>query len=267
MLPLLTALIALSISNPPPDYCPPLPDLRRPLAFGPGEMLAFDLDALGARAGKMTVRVLPQKDGHLPIQAEAETNTFFSKVRRVKGTATSYLNPKSLRPARYVEDALENGIRKTAEVDFRAKDHTVKVSYKIDERAEQAQFRYANDGLDAAGAIFLIRQLPFHPGGTVCFDAYGVRKLWRVTGKVEGKERVTLPLGEFDAWHLSGMAVRLDDPKHRREIHAWISDDARRLPLAVMGVIDLGTIRATLTEVARPGEKRRRAEGQESLKW
>src|SRR6266852_3305946 len=212
-------------------------------------MLAFDLDALGERAGKMTVRVLPQKDGQLPIQAEAETNTFFSKVRRVKGTATSYLNPKSLRPARYVEDALENGIRKT------------------DERAEQAQFRYANDGLDAAGAIFLIRQLPFRPGGTVCFDAYGVRKLWRVTGKVEGKERVTLPLGEFDAWHLSGMAVRLDDPKHRREIHVWISDDARRLPLAVMGVIELGTIRATLTEVARPGEKRRRAEGQESLKW
>jgi hypothetical protein len=266
MLPLLTALVALSIANPPAD-CPPLPDLRRPLAFGPGEMLAFDLDALGARAGKMTVRVLPQKDGHLPIQAEAETNTFFSKVRRVKGTATSYLNPKSLRPARYVEDALENGIRKTAEVDFRAKDHSVKVSYKIDERAEQAQFRYANDGLDAAGAIFLIRQLPFHPGGTVCFDAYGVRKLWRVTGKVEGKEHVALPLGEFDAWHLSGMAVRLDDTKHRREIHVWISDDARRLPLAVMGVIDLGTIRATLTEVARPGEKRTRAPDKDSLKW
>src|SRR5260370_31543994 len=159
LLPLLTALIALSISNPPSD-CPPLPDLRRPWALGPGEMLAFDLDALGARAGKMTVRVLPQKDGQLPIQAEAETNTFFSKVRRVKGTATSYLNPKSLRPARYVEDALENGIRKTAEVDFRAKDHSVKVSYKTAERAEQAQFPYPNIRLNPPAAIFLFRHLP-----------------------------------------------------------------------------------------------------------
>src|SRR6266852_4985717 len=110
MLPLLTALIALSISNPPSD-CPPLPDLRRPLAFGPGEMLAFDLDALGARAGKMTVRVLPQKDGQLPIQAEAETNTFFSKVRLVKGAAIPLPIGPPFETARYVEDALENGIR------------------------------------------------------------------------------------------------------------------------------------------------------------
>src|SRR5260370_20481951 len=214
LLPLLTALIALSIYNAQRD-CSRRPDLRRPLALGPGEMLAFDLDALGARAGKMTVRVLPQRDGQLPIQAEAETNTFFSKVRRVKGTATSYLNPKSLRPARYVEDALENGIRKTAEVDFRAKDHSVKVSYKTDERAEQAQFRYANDGLDAAGAIFLIRQLPFRPGGTVCFDAYGVRKLWRVPREEGGKGRGTLPLWGIRGSALLGIAGRLGRPENR----------------------------------------------------
>src|SRR5262249_57434504 len=98
--------------------CAPLPDLRRPLSFRSGELLAFELDALGARAGRMTIRVLPQKDGALPVQAEVETNTFFSKVRRLKGAATSYLNPKSLRPAHYVEDALENGVRKAAEVNF-----------------------------------------------------------------------------------------------------------------------------------------------------
>jgi len=185
----------------------------------------------------------------------------------VKGIATSYLNPRSLRPSRYVEDAVENGVRKTIEVDFRSKDHSVKVSYKVGDHAEQAQFRYANDGLDSAGATYLIRQLPLHLGGTICFDAFAVRKLWRVHGKVEGTERVTLPLGDFDAWHLSGTAVRLDDPRHRRELHAWISDDPRRLPLAVMGIMDWGTIRATLIEVARPGEKRRRVEGQETLKW
>jgi hypothetical protein len=247
--------------------CAPLPDLHRPLSFRSGEMLAFELDALGARAGRLTIRVLPQKDGALPVQAEAETNTFFSKVRRLKGTATSYLNPKSLRPARYVEDAVENGVRKVAEVNFEAQDHSVSMSYSANEREERAKFRYANDGLDAAGAIYLLRQIPFVPGKTLCFDAYGVRKLWRVSGKVEGKERITVPLGEFDAWHLSGQAVRLDDPKYHREIHVWISDDARRLPLVALGVVDLGTVRATLTEVARPGEKRTRAEGQETLKW
>jgi len=247
--------------------CAPLPDLRRPLSFKPGEMLAFELDALGARAGRLTIRVLPQKDGALPVQAEVETNTFFSKVRRLKGAATSYLNPKSLRPAHYVEDALENGVRKAAEVNFEPKDHTVSGTFSTNERQERAKFRFANDGLDAAGAIYLLRQLPFQPGKVLCFDAYGVRKLWRVSGKVEGKERITVPLGEFDAWHLSGQAVRLDDPRHHREIHVWISDDARRLPLVALGVVDLGTVRATLMEVVRPGEKRIRAEGKETLRW
>jgi hypothetical protein len=53
----------------------------------------------------------------------------------------------------------------------------------------------------------------------------------------------------------------------RREVHVWISDDPRRLPLAAVGSIDLGAVRATLSAVARPGEKRLEAQGKEDLKW
>ncbi len=73
--------------------------------------------------------------------------------------------------------------------------------------------------------------------------------------------------GEFEAWHLAGEAVRTDDPRMRREIHVWISDDERRLPLVALGAIDLGTVRATLTAFSRPGDKKERAEGKEKLKW
>ena len=62
-------------------------------------------------------------------------------------------------------------------------------------------------------------------------------------------------------------AVRLDKPTQKREMHVWISDDARRLPLVAVGTIDLGAVRATLTAYSRPGEKQKRAEGKEELKW
>jgi len=78
---------------------------------------------------------------------------------------------------------------------------------------------------------------------------------------------VSLPLGEFNAWHLSGTAVRLDKPSMTREVHVWISDDERRLPLAALGTIDLGAVRATLSSYSRPGEKTRQAQGKEQLKW
>ncbi len=238
------------------------------MAFTAGEKLEFELDAMGiAQAGKLTMKVLPTQGGKLPIEVSTQTNTFFSKVRRVKALATSYLDPKTLRPVRYVEDAVENEVRKHATVSFTASDHQVRVEYKIGDRSGQSRFTYENDGLDVAGAVYLIRQLPLEEGSQLCFDVYGIRRLWRVSGKVEGREHISLRLGEFEAWHLSGTAVRLDDRRQRREVHVWISDDRRRLPLVGVGAIDLGAVRATLTAYSRPGEEKARAEGKQNLKW
>ncbi|MDY7225238.1 DUF3108 domain-containing protein [Hyalangium rubrum] len=248
--------------------CPnPLPQLRTPIAFMPGELLEFDLDALGAQAGKMTMKVQRPENGSLPVEIEAKTNTFFSKVRRVNGLAVSYLHPRTLRPSRYTEDATENEVRRKVEVAFGAKDRSVKVDYVIGKKSGRYDYTYDKDGLDVAGAIYLLRQLPMKEGLTVCFDVVGIRRLWRMTGTVMKREHVSLPIGEFDAWYLTGTAVRTDKPTVKREVHVWISDDARRLPLVAVGTIDLGAVRATLTSYSRPGEKTQRAQGKEDLKW
>ena len=253
---------------PPSDQdCQALPSLLPQLAFASGETLDFDLDAMGAQAGKMTMAVLPQKDGQLPVEVSAQTNTFFAKFRRVKGSGTSYLNPKSLHPTRYHEDATENEVHKVAEVTFRPKDHSLRLDFEVGAQKGTSEFRYAHDGLDVAGAVYLFRQLPFKKDMKICFDVYGIRRMWRMSGKVEGREHVSLPLGEFDAWHLSGTAVRLDDHSMQREVHVWISDDDRRLPLTAMGAIDLGVVRATLTGFHRPGEKKVQAVGKQDMKW
>src|SRR5262249_16724479 len=101
----------------------------------------------------------------------------------------------------------------------------------------------------------------------LCMDVYGIRHLWRLSGKVIGREHLNLDLGEFEAWHLTGEAVRLDDFSQRREVHVWISDDARRLPLVGLGNLDLGLVRATLSAFRRPGEKAQRAENKADMKW
>lgn len=257
--------------KPPPSdsECLALPQVKPPFAFGSGEELEFDLDALGMQAGKLWLRTQAPRDGALPIQAEAKNNTFFAKIRRVTGGGTSYLNPKTLRPLRYVEDTVEDDVHRQANVIFRPKDHAITLDFKENDRPGHAELKYGNEGLDLVGALYLLRQMPLQVGLPVCFDAYGVRRIWRVFGKIEAKEHVSLPLGEFDAYHLAGMAIRMDNPnapKNRREIHVWISADARRLPLVAMGVIDIGAIRATLNAFTRPDAKQR-AQGKESLKW
>jgi hypothetical protein len=244
-----------------------LPTLRNPLAFAPGEELEFDLDAMGANAGKMTMQVQKKQEGALPVQIKVQTNSFFSKVRRVNATAMSYLHPKTLRPSRYTEDATENEVRRTVDVAFNAKDRSVRVDYVLKGSSGRNNFTYEQDAMDVAGAVYMMRQLPLKEGLPLCFDVYGVRRMWRMTGTVAKREHVSLPIGEFDAWHLSGVAVRLDRPAVKREVHVWISDDERRLPLAAVGSIDLGAVRATLTSYSRPGEKAKQAQGKEQLKW
>lgn len=244
-----------------------LPALRSPLAFAPGEVLEFDLDAMGANAGKMTMQVQKKQDGSLPVQIKVQTNSFFSKVRRVDATAMSYLHPKTLRTSRYTEDATENEAHRTVDVAFNTKDRKVRVDYTLKGKKGQSNYTYDHEGLDVGGAIYMMRQLPMKEGMPVCFDVYGVRRMWRMAATVVKREHVSMPLGEFEAWHLSGVAVRLDKPSMTREVHVWISDDERRLPLAAVGTIDLGAVRATLTSYARPGEKAKQAEGKEQLKW
>ncbi len=257
-----------AVSKVPNDAeCLALGSPQTPFAFPAGEYLEYDLDALGAEAGKLTLKVGEKKDGAIPVEVTANTNTFFSKVRKVTATATSYLHPQTLRPKRYVEDATENDVRRYSDAQFSRNPRKVKLDFTNGGRKGKATFDYAKEALDPAGAIFLLRQLPLKEGMPVCFDAYGIRRMWRVHGKVVGKERVSLKLGEFEAWHLQGEAVRIDRPGQKREIHLWISADEKRIPLAAVGVIDLGAVRATLTAYSRPGEGGTRAQGKESLKW
>jgi hypothetical protein len=247
--------------------CPPLGALLKPLPLRQGEVLDYDVDAVGARAGTLVMRTLAERpQGRWGVEVQVESNTFFSKVRRVKGSATSTLDAHTLRPLEYRETSTENEVHRGAVVTY-GPAHAVTLVSTTDGRSATATYRWANDLSDVVGALPLLRSLPLKVGQTVCFDAYGVRRLWRVWGTVVTREHVSLPVGEFDAWHLAGEAARLDNLEVRREIHLWVSDDARRLPLAVVGSIDLGTVRATLKGWSRPSEKGGRAEPRSNLTW
>ncbi|HEY1086603.1 MAG TPA: DUF3108 domain-containing protein, partial [Archangium sp.] len=70
----LTLVAAVAVAAPPPApkpqakpktpfptdaECKSLGSVMNPIPFGPGETLEFDIDALGARAGTMTMQALP----------------------------------------------------------------------------------------------------------------------------------------------------------------------------------------------------------------
>ncbi|HLT29274.1 MAG TPA: DUF3108 domain-containing protein [Myxococcaceae bacterium] len=249
---------------PSDEACRPLPPLLDLPPFPEGERLKFELDAMGAKAGQMTMQVLPLEDGLMPIRVEAEASTFLRSLRNVKGQATTWVDPRRLTPRRYAETSQDNDVQRRYRVTF-SKDAAA-VGWSFNGRRGQSVLALPKTTYDVAGITYLARRLPLKEGQSLCLDLYGVRRIWRLWGTVT-REEVNHPLGTFTAYRFSGEAARRDRPAVRREVHLWISDDARRLPLAAVGTVNSAAMRATLVGYEGPGEKARRLDDPRSLKW
>lgn len=237
--------------------CAPLPAPTHALPWDPGERLAFDLDVLGAQAGKLSLVALPPvgkgQNQELSFRALAASNSFFSKIRKVRGRSTSYVRARDMHPRRYREDSKEGKLTRGADVVFKRPNEGkfVQVDFTRNHIKGNAKLPYLNEAFDPISVVYYLRTLEFSQDMPVCFDTYAIRKLWRVRGKVKGLETVRVPAGVFEAWHIEGEAVRTDQPNSKREIHLWISNDEKRLPVAALGVIDLGPVRAQLVHVGK----------------
>lgn len=235
--------------------CTPLPAAGE-APWQPGERLAYDIDVMGAHAGKLALHAFPPLGSgnslEHPLQALAASNSFFSKIRHVRGRSSSYVRGRDMHPRRYSEETSEGGVQRSAEVVFQRRDQgggTVTVDWVRNERKGKERFSFGANAFDSLSAAYYLRSMPLEAGQSLCFDVYAIRKLWRVTGTVKGIETVRVPAGVFQAYHLEGKAVRMDKPSAERELHIWISADEKRLPLAALGVMDLGPVRAQLARI------------------
>lgn len=246
--------------TPPPmpgnAQCRPLPALpRHRLPFRSGESLEYDIDFLGGvKAGTVTMVAEPpiaEEGGTLlPISAHAVSNEFFSKIGRVDSTGRTFLRPRDLRPVRYHEEFIDAERHYATDVSFPASGpRVVKMHFVNPTASGDRAFPFAGSALDVISAFYVLRSLDLRVGESLCFDAYGGRTVWRVWGKVEGREALSTPAGNFKTFRMSATAARLNLPKATRQIHLWITDDAQRLPVAAVGELDVGPMRALLSAI------------------
>jgi hypothetical protein len=255
----LVALGLLLAGIPSPSYpndahCGPLPAAKRErLPFRAGEKLFYDVDFLGGiKVGRVTIETLPPRriGGTLamPVHAEAESTGVIQSVGKVQSSATSNLRVHDLHPFQYREDYSWSDGKYWTEVTFSsARPHQIRFKYGQPNGTGDRAYPYANDALEVVGAFYLVRSLDLSMGKGLCFDLYGARHVWRVWGSVAGREEIVTPAGHFHTLELAGYVARVDDIKDMHEIHVWMTDDERHLPVAGMGDLDFGPMRALLT--------------------
>ncbi len=245
---LAAAAVALVLSTSPPACA--LPALRGgPPPWKPGEILTFDIDVMGVvKAGALSLAVERPILGQIAVQARVRNTSIFAKVRKVSGTAFSWLDQKTLRPARYRDDVIENGVHRVtdARMPERAPETTIETRWGDQRRA----VTFAREGavIDLLAVIYYLRAADLRPGDQMCFDLVANRRYWRFRGTVASTpERVESAAGIFDTLRIDATITRADNLAVKRPLHVWVSTDARRLPVAAVSEIDLGPVRAMLT--------------------
>jgi hypothetical protein len=184
----------------------------------------------------------------MQVRAEAESLGTLPGVGKVSSTATTTLRVHDLHPFQYREDYEWTDGKYWTEVTFpTTRPHQIKFKYGQPNGTGERAYPYGSDALEVVGAFYLVRTLDLSPGKQLCFDLYGARHVWRVWGGVAGHEEIVTPAGHFQTIELSGYVARADLQTDMHEIHVWMTDDERHLPVAGMGDLDFGPMRALLT--------------------
>lgn len=230
-----------------------LPPVRHgPLPWRAGEVLEYDLEVMGmVKAGVMSMEAgKPMFGGtQIPLKAHVRNTSIFAKIRRITGTAFSWVDARTLLPERARDDVMEDGVKKTS--DARLSGDAPTVTIATDFGGQKAETTYDRKGqlLDALSAAYYLRAAELRPGQEICFDVVGLRRFWRFRGKVAPKpERVDSPGGLFDTLRVEGTIERADKPEVRRPLYVWISTDARRVLVGAVSEIDLGPASALLSK-------------------
>ncbi len=232
-----------------------LPPLRSgSLPFRAGETLRFDIDVMGVvKAGTVSLTVdRPTFRGRqIPLQARLRNTSVFAKVRRVTGVALSWVDARTLRPERYVDETLEDGVKKTSDTRIPPGASEITIASQFGDRQEKITSARQGEVLDALSFLYFLRAAALRPGQGVCLDVVANRRYWRLAAKVApGSDRVDSEAGTFDTLRIDGVATRADQPRTKRPLHLWISTDSRHLPVALVSEVDLGPVKMMLARIS-----------------
>jgi hypothetical protein len=248
---LAAAAAALLLSTSPPACA--LPPLRGgPLPWKPGETLGFDIDVMGVvKAGSLSLAAERPILGQIAVQARVRNTSVFAKVRKVSGTAFSWLDQKTLRPARYRDDLVENGVHKVTDARMPERASETTIETRWGDQRQTVTFAREGAVIDLLAVIYYLRAADLRPGDPMCFDLVANRRYWRFRATVASRpERVESAAGIFDTLRIDATVTRADNPAAKRPLHIWISTDTRRLPVAAVSEIDLGPVRAMLSRAS-----------------
>lgn len=222
---------------------PPKPR-KGPPPFGPGETIYYLVTVKDIPVGKVVVKSdsLKDKDGRklLHTTARGKTNSFFSKINKVRAFVENEIDYRTGQTVSFHEDVTEKDIPRESFYTFDREKGKVRIKSKYDGRALDDSVAASRQVHDFLSALYYVRNLPLLKGQGLCFEVSYFRHIWKLTGTVIGKERIQTPAGFFNTIVIDGTALRMDDRSRTRHVTVWLTDDQWRIPVKASSNLQMG---------------------------
>ena len=221
--------------------------------FAPGERADYDV-ALGAiHAGTARI-VVGEPSGEVwPIVLLAKSEGVLS-ILGIRESLTSFLDAASGLPRGSLLVASELGDRHEDRTTFDRAAGTATLQVRRKGRLAERTVEVARDAHDLPTAIARLRSELREPGQRVEIPVLSGAQAFVLAAEAEAREAIEVPAGRHAALRVR-LRLGFSGPFSGGDVRVWLSDDARRVPLAVEAPFAIGTLRARLAAY-RPGAER-----------
>ena len=232
----------------PQGHVTVLPSTWATVPFRTGERLDYDVKFGPLHVGKGSMEVI----GVDTVRGREAWHTAFT-VRggtffyHVNDKLESWLDVRSLSSLRHTQDLNEGSRDRERHFEI----YPERGVYVEEGKEEQPT---VDEPLDDGSFLYFLRTIPLEVGKTYEFSRYFRPDRNPVIIQVLRRERVSLPAGKFNA-----IVVRPYIPKGRgilaekSETQMYLSDDPRRMMLALVSTFSFGTVTMRLKEYSVPG--------------
>ncbi len=221
-------------------------------AFGPGEQARYRIQYLGVTAGTAQVTVgAPMKQWGKevwPIVSLAKSDAI-AGVWPVKDKYVSYWDFGSQRVLGSDMHEDQNNKRRRVRVKLGEDGKSAHVvKQKEGETPREYTHELAEGTLDVAGATFALRNRVLEVGQEYAYPVFTGSRSFMMRAKVEARETLDTKLGKQDVYRMRVYTDFSGKLASKRDMVAWFTADARRLPVRIEAELALGSLVAELME-------------------
>lgn len=220
---------------------------RPAFAFKIPEKLTFSLEWAGITAGTAVLEVREDAGGSVRIVSTARSADWLSTFYPVNDRIES-VSPKgaSFQPSSFVVRLSEGRHKRHKEFVFKRDEGK---AIHIDHlRKENLEFDVPEGIYDSLSSFYAVRNMELVVGKSVHVPVFDSKKVWDVEVLVLRKERIKTPAGTFDTIVIKPLMKSEGIFFKKGEVHLWLTDDEKKMPVQLKSKVAVGSITAVLTK-------------------